>query len=98
MEKKFVLVNYPESSSDPLKVNYRVHQEGDFQTIECALSNNQSFPKWLQLKKFDFVSLKSKGVYDLLFEEKKFDKNLDTVLFLDKVYEVIMKAGKYPIS
>ncbi|MCY4779017.1 hypothetical protein ORI89_05110 [Sphingobacterium sp. UT-1RO-CII-1] len=98
MEKKSILVNYPKSSSTPVKVVYRVSQEDSFQTIECAVATGQSFPEWLQLKKFDFVSMKSKGVYDLLFEETKYNKNLDTVLFLDQVYAEIMKTNKYPVN
>lgn len=91
---KNILVSYPDSTSSPVKVAYRVSKSGQFQTIECALTSDQSIPSWLQLRKFDFLSMKFKGVYKLLFEEKKFDKNLDTVLFLDKVYEKIMKTTK----
>lgn len=97
-EINFVLVENVNTSSTPLKVKYRIRQEGNLQTIECALASDQPFPDWLQLKRFDFISLESKGAYDLLFEEKKFDKNLDTLLFLDRVYEVIMKAGSFPIN
>lgn len=98
MDKKSVLVSYPKATSSPLKVVYKVSQDGNMQTIECAIDNGQTFPEWLQLKRFDFVSLKSKGIYDLLFEESKYNKNLDTLLFLDQVYEEIMRKGSYPIN
>lgn len=98
MEKKSILVSYPKPSSAPVKVVYRVSQDGSLQTIECAIATGQSFPEWLQLKRFDFVSLKSKGAYDLLFEETKYNKNLDTVLFLDQVYAEIMKKDSYPVN
>jgi hypothetical protein len=30
-----------------------------------------------------------------LFDERKYDKNLDTVLFMDKVYAKVMRAGNF---
>jgi hypothetical protein len=89
------MVSYPEPVSGPLKVNYRVEQSGELQTIECAIDNGQPIPGWLQLQKFTLVSLKTKDTYSLLFDERKYDKNLDTVLFMDKVYAKVMRAGNF---
>lgn len=97
MTKK-VLVSYPDLSDSPLKVKYKISNSGGIKTINCVMSTDQTLPNWLQLRKFDFRSLKAEGAYNLLFEEKKFEKNLDTVLFLDRVYEEIMTAGNHPIG
>ncbi len=90
--EKFIIVNYPESRSTALKVNYSIQLDGKLQTIACYVDDRQSIPKWLQLHKFDFVSLKNRDTtYSLLFEETKYNKNLDTLLFMDKVYAMIME-------
>lgn len=93
--EKFVIVNYPEQVSGDLKINYRIQLSGKLQTIECVVDNKQPLPGWLQLHKFNFVSLKTKDMYSLLFDQSKYNKNLDTVLFMDKVYAKIMNAGSF---
>ncbi|HMR19891.1 MAG TPA: hypothetical protein PKA53_11390 [Sphingobacterium sp.] len=93
--EKFVMVSYPEPVSGPLKINYRIEQSGELQTIECVVDNKQSIPGWLQLQKFTLISLKTKDMYNLLFDQSKYNKNLDTVLFMDKVYAKIMRAGSF---
>lgn len=96
--EKFVMVNYPEPFSGALKVNYRIDQAGELQTIECVVDNKQPLPSWLQLQKFPLVSIKINDTYDLLFDHRKYDKNLDTVLFMDEVYAEIMQAESYRIA
>lgn len=95
---KNILVSYPNAEDSPLKVKYKVSNSGKIKTINCVMSTDQTIPNWLQLRKFDFRSLKEGKKYNLLFEEKKFEKNLDTVLFLDKVYEKIMTTANHTIE
>lgn len=99
MIEKFVKVNYPEPSSQGLKINYNIQLTGNIQTIECVVDNKeQPLPSWLQLRKFSFISIKTKDIYSLLFNESKYDKNLDTLLFLDEVYAVIMNEGNFRVA
>ncbi len=96
--EKYVIVSYPESVSTALKVNYSIQLAGKLQTIECQVDNGQPLPKWLQLHKFNFVSLKKQDAYSLLFEESKYNKNLDTILFMDKVYAMIMEQRSFRVA
>lgn len=93
---KHIIVKYPFDQG--LKVNYNMAQEGKYHTIQCMIDQEQAKPSWLQLHKFDFVSIKNDGCYSLLFEGSKFDKNLDTVLFMDQVYASIMTQANYKID
>ncbi|QBQ39970.1 hypothetical protein E2P86_01905 [Sphingobacterium psychroaquaticum] len=96
--KNNILINYPKANSSPVMVDYRVSNEGKLKTISCAVSNAQILPSWLEMQKFELVALKEEDGYSLLFHEKKFDKNLDTVLFIDQVFERIMEARNQPIN
>jgi len=98
MVDKHVVLRFPDKSDRELKVNYRTVLDGDLHIIECKVSNEHAKPGWLQLEKFNFTSLKMQGVYNLLFEERKFDKNLETVLFMDEVYARIMAHSNYKIA
>lgn len=88
--KNNVTVSYPKANSTPVNVKYSISKQGKFKTITCAVASTTAIPTWLELTKFDFVAIKSEDSYDLLFEEKKYNKNLDTVLFMDKVFEKII--------
>ncbi|NGM61506.1 hypothetical protein G5B30_06180 [Sphingobacterium sp. SGG-5] len=96
--EKFVIVNYPASRATSLKVNYSIQLSGKLQTIECHVDDKQPLPKWLQLHRFNFVSLKSQNTYSLLFEESKYNKNLDTLLFMDEVYASIMEQRNFQVA
>lgn len=96
--ENFLKVRYPDSTSAALQIDYSISSHGKLHTIECKVSDGQKIPQWLQLQKFSFVSIKKKEFYDLLFNEKKYDKNLDTLLFLDRVYAAIMADRKFKIS
>lgn len=87
------MVSYPKATSTPVNVHYSISKQGNLQTITCAVANSSSLPTWLELRKFDLVAMKYNGIYDLLFEQRKYDKNLDTVLFMDKVFEKIIAAA-----
>ncbi|MBL1410705.1 hypothetical protein [Sphingobacterium faecale] len=85
-----ILIHYPKASSRPVSVNYKVSNEGDLKTITCSVPDKENTPSWLELQKFELVAMKFDNAYDLVFEQRKFDRNLDTVLFIDKVFEKIM--------
>lgn len=85
-----ILIHYPKANSRPVSVNYKVSNEGGLKTISCTVPDKDNSPAWLELQKFDLVAMKFDNSYDLVFEQRKFDRNLDTVLFMDKVFEKIM--------
>lgn len=95
---KFVMINYPEPTSGAVQVNYRITNSGDIQHIECVVDKKLGIPNWLQMEKFNLTSMKFDDAYDLVFEPKKYEKNLDTVLFIDEVYAEIMRAESYRIA
>jgi|SRR5690606_16178937 len=98
MMNKYIILKYPHAQADGLKVNYRMEHHGDLHTIECVVDQDQGKPDWLQSYKFNFVSWKRNSTYSLLFEESKYSKNLETVLFMDEVYASIMEQANYTID
>lgn len=95
---KFVTINFPDTTSGAIQVNYRITKSGETQKIECVVDKKQGIPSWLQMEKFNLTAMKFDDAYDLVFEPKKYDKNLDTVLFIDEVYAEIMRAESYRIA
>lgn len=89
-----ILIHYPKSSSSPVNVNYKVSNQGNLKTITCTVPDKSNIPKWLELEKFELTAMKFDKEYDLLFEQSKFNRNLDTVLFIDKVFQKIMDARR----
>ena len=79
-----------------IQLSYSIQMAGNVQTIACSIVGNQ-FPNWLQLRKFEMLSQKEQNVYVPLFSEINNYKNLDTVLFIDKVYTDIMQAEKMKV-
>lgn len=79
-----------------LQLTYVIQMMGDIQSIACSVDGNH-FPNWLQLRKFELLSLKEKSFYTPLFNEINNNKNIDTVLFIDKVYAAIMRAEKLKV-
>lgn len=92
--KNEIYLNYPKSNSSAIKVNYKITQQANIHTIECAIDSDSTIPNWLQLTKFYFNSIKNNNHFSLLFEDYKYNKNLDTILFWDKCYAMIMKDSK----
>ncbi|WP_270087352.1 hypothetical protein [Sphingobacterium sp. SYP-B4668] len=91
--KNNVMVNYPKATSSPVNVSYSISKQGNLKTITCAVANTEAVPAWLELRKFELIGIKSNETYDLLFEQRKYEKNLDTILFMDKVFEKIIASA-----
>lgn len=85
-----ILIHYPKANSRPVSVNYKISNEDGLKTITCVVPDKENTPAWLELQKFELQAMKFDKGYDLVFEQRKFDRNLDTVLFMDKVFEKIM--------
>ncbi len=79
-----------------LRLVYRIETVENVQTISCSV-DEKSFPVWLQLRKFEMLSLKEKQGYTLLFNELNNSKNMATSLFIDQVYSTIMLAEKMKV-
>lgn len=95
---KHITLRYPNVQADALKINYSMEQQGDLHTLYCTVELREVKPEWLQSCNFRFVSLKKKSHYSLLFEESKYNKNLETLLFMDEVYATIMRQARYPVD
>jgi hypothetical protein len=90
--QKEIYLNYPEASSTEIKVNFKVTQEKNIHNIECAVDTNFKLPNWLQSTRFNMTSLKQNNHFSLLFEDMKYNKNLDTIHFIDYCYAKIMES------
>lgn len=88
-----IYLNFPNENSSTLKINYKITQENNIHTIACTVDPKYQVPSWLQSTKFNFNSLKRNDHFSLLFEDMKFNKNLETILFMDRCYAKIMKSS-----
>ena len=93
---KSITVSSPGDVSIPILLSYSIETSENLQTIFCCISGAQ-FPTWLQIKKFELLSIKEKNGYTPLFNEINNSKNMATSLFIDKVYGDIMTAEKCKI-
>lgn len=89
-----ILIHYPKTNSTPIDINYKITKQGSLKTITCSVADKNSIPSWLELQKFELTAMKFDNDYDMVFEHRKFDRNLDTVLFLDLVFEKIMSTSQ----
>ena len=78
-------------------LTYTAEINGNIHTIICSVVSKTN-PQWLQIRKFDLVSIKEKNVYVPMFNEKNNEKNQATSLFIDKVYADVMKAEKLSVK
>jgi hypothetical protein len=89
---KYISVGYFFSNSMvDVQLTYTTQVQGNVHTIVCSVDGNR-IPFWLQLRKFEMLSLHEKNVYVPLFNEVNNGKNMDTVLFIDTAYNNIMLA------
>ena len=79
-----------------IPLTYAINMLGNVQTILCSVDGSR-FPNWLQLRKFEMSSLKEHNIYTPLYSEINNNKNMDTGLFIDKVYSDIMLAEKLKV-
>jgi len=77
-------------------LTYNIQKNGEIQTIACSVDGT-ILPQWLQLSKFEIMSSYDHGKYTPLFNEIIYGKNMDTVLFIDKVYLEIMVKEKMKV-
>ena len=79
-----------------IPLTYAINMQGDVHTIVCSVTGSR-FPNWLQLRKFEMSSLKELNLYTPLYSEVNNNKNMDTGMFIDKVYADIMIAEKLKV-
>ena len=96
--KKSITVSYliGEGMTE-IQLSYLSSLAGNVHTILCSVDGSR-FPNWLQLRKFELLSLKESNVYTPLYNEVNNNKNMDTGLFIDKVYTEIMHAEKMKVK
>jgi hypothetical protein len=76
-----------------IHLSYSIKVIENVHTISCIV-DEKHFPIWLQLRKFDMLSLKQKNGFLPLFNEVNDSRNMATSLFIDTVYTKIMHAEK----
>lgn len=91
--KNEILINFPEAESNPIKVNYKIYQANNLHTIECAIDGKEGAPSWLQSTQFSLTSIKNNNHFSLLFEDLKYNKNMETFNFINKCYAKIMNRA-----
>jgi hypothetical protein len=80
-----------------LQLTYTTQSVEALHTISCNVVSDH-IPNWLQLRKFEIASVHEKQGYVPLFNEINNEKNLDTILFIDKVYSDIMRLEKLKVK
>jgi hypothetical protein len=93
---KFITVSAPTDTTLPIQLAYSIAVVANIQTISCSISEPHH-PQWLQMRKFDLLSMKEKNGYVPLFNELNSSKNMATSLFIDQVYSDIMLAEKFRV-
>lgn len=80
-------------------VSYKIEMDGCIQTITCRVDASAfHVPAWLQLRSFVFRSSLANGRYTQLFSEYDDVKNIDTIMFIDKVYNGVMRLEKMALA
>ncbi len=92
-----IVISYPGDAPVDIKVSYKIEVAENVQTIACCVEEKH-FPLWLQLKKFDLLSIKDKNRYTPLFNEVNNSRNMATSLFIDMAYTDIMQAERFEIN
>ncbi len=86
---------YAGGTDEFVGVSYNIQLEDDIHVIRCnIIPNSKVVPYWLRPRKFAFRSRLIDGVYNPLFNDNDYINNMDTVLFIEKAYEAIMKNEK----
>jgi hypothetical protein len=96
MTKNITVSHLGDDASVQIQLQYTIEVLGNVQTITCSVEGKQ-LPVWLQLRKFKMMSLNENNSYVPLHNEGNNDKNLDTTLFIDKVYTDIMRAENFKV-
>ena len=96
MNKAITISSNINDTQTDIVLSYNVQMLGDTHKIACSVESS-NIPNWLQLRKFEMLSLKEKNKYIPLFNEINNGKNMATVLFIDKSYTEIMSAEKLKI-
>lgn len=79
-----------------IPVSYRIDMSGNVQTLTCWVG--ASSPAWLAIRKFEYRSIMTDGLYTPIFEDNNQAKNINVVMFLDKVFEEVMEFENCPIE
>jgi|SRR5690606_23276292 len=95
---KHIKVPYNRQQNDvTVDVTYSIDLDEDIQQITCTVTRGED-NAWLQLYKFVCRSVAIKGVYTRLFYDNGNIKNVDTSLFIDKTYGLIMKKERLQVE
>jgi hypothetical protein len=95
---KSITVAYSLGDTDfQIPLSYVMQTLDKVQTITCTVQG-ASMPLWLQLRKFDVISLNDRSGCVPLFNEVNNSKNLDTILFIDKAHNEIMGEEKLKLK
>lgn len=91
--RKEIFLKPTHQNNPTLKVIYTMSKEGKYHHIECVVDPSYHKPDWLEMFKFNFISIKKDNHYSLLFDDLKYNKNLPTIHFIDHVYASIMQSN-----
>lgn len=92
MNNRIIVSFMPDTTSVDIELTYNIDIADGMHTVHCSVC--APFPNWLQLRKFDVTSVIKKNQYELLFSAANNEANLATSLFIDSVYDNIMRAEK----
>lgn len=92
-----IIVEYHSEGAHQVNILYSLEKTESLQTIYCSVASKH-LPLWLQLRKFSISFIEEQGKFITLFSEINSSKNLDTALFIDLVYSIIMNQEHFKYS
>ncbi|MBS1587527.1 MAG: hypothetical protein JSS82_18485 [Bacteroidetes bacterium] len=95
--QKVIIVPYTLNSTGQelnITIAYTIDANDDLHTITCTVNPGMTvLPFWLQ-RKFNIRLMYTDRSYERLFSETNIIRTLDTSLFIDKVYAMVMAKEK----
>lgn len=80
-----------------LPIAYIIETVNGLLVITCSLANNAQIPTWLQVRKFELRSIVEDSGYTPLYTYQENVKNMETLVFIEKTYELVMAKEKFKI-
>lgn len=94
MNKEIVINETFEEVSFDVVISYLIESGDGIQTITCKIETKGCYlPMWLGTRAFNFKSSMHNGTYTQLHNHLP-DRNLNMLLFMDKVYMSIMETER----
>lgn len=73
-----------------LPISYEIEMHDGVHVITCSMPGNARVPTWLHVRKFELRSIVEDAGYTPLYTYQENVKNMETLVFIEKAYELVM--------